>query len=282
MARYGIPYQGNKSKIAKDILTVLPEGKRLEDLFGGGFAISHCALQDFPDKWDTVLYNDINPTLEPFIRDAIAGKYNYSVFHPKWISREEFFAKKDEDAYIRTCWSFGNGGKNYLYGKDIEEYKRQAFEYIVNDIKPDWDFEYPILTGDDIEKRRLQFSGTMRKWGKRNDVTSVERLAQVQNLEGLTRAQNLEWMNADYHDYVYKDGDMVYCDIPYDTPTSKNCYGLSFDHKEFYRWAKEQPFPVYYSSYVNGDEPNLIWAKDIRSGFGMGSNLRVKEGLLVL
>lgn len=32
---YGVPYQGNKSRIADKIISVLPEGKRLVDLFGG-------------------------------------------------------------------------------------------------------------------------------------------------------------------------------------------------------------------------------------------------------
>lgn len=33
---YGVPYQGNKSRIADIILDILPSGKRLVDLFGGG------------------------------------------------------------------------------------------------------------------------------------------------------------------------------------------------------------------------------------------------------
>jgi site-specific DNA-methyltransferase (adenine-specific) len=33
---YGVPYQGNKSRIADKIINLLPEGKRLVDLFGGG------------------------------------------------------------------------------------------------------------------------------------------------------------------------------------------------------------------------------------------------------
>lgn len=33
---YGVPYQGNKSRIADRIISVLPAGKRLVDLFGGG------------------------------------------------------------------------------------------------------------------------------------------------------------------------------------------------------------------------------------------------------
>ena len=33
---YGVPYQGNKSRIADIIINILPKGKRLVDLFGGG------------------------------------------------------------------------------------------------------------------------------------------------------------------------------------------------------------------------------------------------------
>ena len=33
---YGVPYQGNKSRIADIIISILPAGERLVDLFGGG------------------------------------------------------------------------------------------------------------------------------------------------------------------------------------------------------------------------------------------------------
>ena len=35
---YGVPYQGNKSRIADIIISLLPAGKRLVDLFGGGWS----------------------------------------------------------------------------------------------------------------------------------------------------------------------------------------------------------------------------------------------------
>ena len=35
---YGVPYQGNKSRIADIIIYILPKGNRLVDLFGGGGA----------------------------------------------------------------------------------------------------------------------------------------------------------------------------------------------------------------------------------------------------
>lgn len=45
---YGVPYQGNKSRIADIILEVLPSGKRLVDLFGGGgvhYSLRHSQKQ---------------------------------------------------------------------------------------------------------------------------------------------------------------------------------------------------------------------------------------------
>ena len=41
--RYGIGYKGSKSRIAKEIIEILPSGDRFIDLFGGGGAMSHCA-----------------------------------------------------------------------------------------------------------------------------------------------------------------------------------------------------------------------------------------------
>ena len=41
--------------------------------------------------------------------------------HSEWVSREEFHAKKETDAYIALVWSFGNNGIDYIYGADIED-----------------------------------------------------------------------------------------------------------------------------------------------------------------
>lgn len=60
MAHYGIPYKGNKSKIAEEILEQLPSGKRLVDLFGGGFAITDCALRN-PLQMGKVLLQRFQP-----------------------------------------------------------------------------------------------------------------------------------------------------------------------------------------------------------------------------
>ena len=56
---YGFPYMGSKSKIADWVIDQLPSGKRLVDLFGGGGAITHCAVES--KKWQQVVYNELNP-----------------------------------------------------------------------------------------------------------------------------------------------------------------------------------------------------------------------------
>lgn len=126
MSKYGIPYKGNKSKIAENILTKLPSGHRLVDLFGGGFAITDCAMRKFPHKFERFYYNDINPLLPTLILDAISGKYSEPNFHPSWIGRENFNELHTTDGYVAFIWSFGNNGNDYLYGKDIEEQKTQG------------------------------------------------------------------------------------------------------------------------------------------------------------
>ena len=64
--RYGIGYKGSKSRIAKEIIDVLPSGERFIDLFGGGGAMSHCAA--LSGKYNKVIYSDINPSIYELCR----------------------------------------------------------------------------------------------------------------------------------------------------------------------------------------------------------------------
>lgn len=50
MSKYGIPYKGNKSKIAEEILTELPSGKRLVDLFGGASLLQTAPFESFRES----------------------------------------------------------------------------------------------------------------------------------------------------------------------------------------------------------------------------------------
>ncbi len=263
MAKYGIPFQGSKSSIADELIASLPSGNRFVDLFGGGFAMSECAL--LSRKWKKVLYNDINPLLIPLIRDAIDGKYNYENFTPEWISREDFFQRKESDGYIKWCWSFANDGNWYLYGRDIEETKHKLHDYIVFRTQVEG---LENIESTNISDRRLYVTKKFLpdSIGRLDNLTRLER---IQRLSGL-KTDNLQMTCMNYLDYEYQDGDVVYCDIPYQNGyenrigqkyrTEKN-YQTPFNHGEFYQWAISRPYPVYFSSYKLG---NVVWERNKR------------------
>ena len=251
MAKYGIPYQGSKSGIADSIITFLPKGKRFCDLFGGGFAITECAMKS--RKWESFLYNEINPLLVELIQKAISGEYSYDVFKPEWISREDFKRLKEKDGYVKWIWSFSNGCKNYLFSEQLEPLKRSIHNFVVFGIKDDFinrqfgDIDKYVV-GSDIYKRRMLLRRYMQMKAKSRKHKDIQQLEQ------------LEIKCGSYTDYEYRDGDIVYCDPPYEG-TAK--YSGGFDHKEFYEWVASRPYQVWFSSYQNISDKRfkMVWAK---------------------
>lgn len=125
--RYGLPYKGSKNSIAKWIVDELPKAETFVDLFCGGGAITHRAL--ISGKYQKFIMNDIDGRMPQLFIDCCRGKYTVEN-HTEWISRDDFFRLKDDDGYIALCWSFGNNGKDYLYSKEIEPFKK-AYHYAV-------------------------------------------------------------------------------------------------------------------------------------------------------
>ena len=144
MPTYGISYMGSKSKIVEDLLDAIPPEKNFYDLFGGGFAVSHCAL--LSGKYENVHYNEIKPDITKLIKDSIFGKYSYKHFLPPWVSRSDFYKNKDSCAYTRLIWSFGNKQRDYLFSKNIEPKKKSLHNAVV------------FGQFDDISKSLLEFS----------------------------------------------------------------------------------------------------------------------------
>ena len=125
MKNYGLPYKGSKNKLAERILDMLPRAEHLYDLFCGGCAISHCALDK--SRYNHVHVNDINAMMPQAFVTALQGGFENE---DRWISREEFFRLKDTDPYVAICFSFGNDLKTYCYGRDIEDTKK-ALHYAI-------------------------------------------------------------------------------------------------------------------------------------------------------
>ena len=135
--RYGIPYQGSKNSIAREIVRFLPAAGTLIDICAGGCAITHAALElceGIAPKWERIISNDVNPMPGKLFRDAIDGKYAHET---RWISREDFHRLKGSDPYAAYCWSFGNKARDYLYSEEVEPWKRAVhYERVLGDREP--------------------------------------------------------------------------------------------------------------------------------------------------
>jgi hypothetical protein len=115
LMRYGVPYKGSKNQIAEWVVDNLPKAEYFVDLFCGGCAVTHRAL--ISGKYQRFIINDIDGRMPKLFLDAVHGKYTVEN-HPEWVSREEFHKLKDSDAYVAMIWSFGNNGKDYIYGRN--------------------------------------------------------------------------------------------------------------------------------------------------------------------
>lgn len=117
--KYGAAYQGSKSKIADEIISLLPNKKYFIDAFSGGGALAHCALES--GKFEHIIANDLQ-TKEILEAHFLWTPEQHLEFQKRWIAKEEF--EQTNDLYIKTCWSFSNNRKAYIYSNACYEYKR--------------------------------------------------------------------------------------------------------------------------------------------------------------
>ena len=152
--KYGAAYQGSKSKIADDIISLLPARKYFIDAFSGGGALAHCALES--GKFEHIIANDLQ-TKDILEAHFLWTPEQHLEFQKKWVTKEEF--DQTDNLYIKTCWSFSNNRKAYIYSKTCYEYKRRLHNAICfRDYK---DFEdycgidlSEIDSYDDLNERR--------------------------------------------------------------------------------------------------------------------------------
>ena len=219
--KYGLPYKGSKNKLAPKIFELFPQKKNFYDLFCGGCAMTHYGM--LHNKFEKFIINDINPMCPTLFFDAVNGKFKNET---RWISREDFL--NSNEPYVKYCWSFGNNLRDYLYGEEIEPYKKACHYAIVFDdfslIKELCPEVYGVtkeaLNGiKNIKKRRLAFGPSVIKelkrlgdwdlvqnnplyksahWrsgkldGKNNDLQSLQSLESLESLERLERLERLE------------------------------------------------------------------------------------------
>lgn len=303
MAQYGIPYMGSKSTIAEWIVSKIPRAKHFYDLFGGGFSITHALIERRSKDFEMFHFNEIRPGICELIQDAIAGKYNYDGFKPNWISRDEFHALKEKDAFIKMCWSFGNNGRDYMFSPEIETYKKSMHQAVVfnqfDDLaKKVFGFS-EFKDGYSINQRRLFLRNKMEFYRttkipdflfpflsnsqkkELDKINNLKQLQQLQRLEPLERLERLQRLNdseklksqksqiifsqKSFEDIEIENDAIIYCDPPYKL-TQNYDKNKNFNYENFLNWAANHKTPILISEYQISDSRfKLFAAKQKRS-----------------
>ena len=219
----GLPYKGSKNTIAEDIVNRIPRGEKILDACCGGGAFLMAAAMSL--RWDKVVGNDLNPATIALLDAVLIHKGQIEYEHPPVCTRDDFANSLQriengdftiQDCVNKYCASFGNDGKTYLYGKQIEEYKLAAEQ---------------MLTADTLDQRRKFY----RKFHALINTDDSEDKERLQKLESMQRLQSLERLERlerlDIFDIDYKEFDVVYFDIPYN---GTNKYDFEFDYEKFY------------------------------------------------
>lgn len=244
---YGLPYMGSKNKIAEWVLSYLPKADNLYDLFCGGGAITHCAIEH--RKYKNYYLNDIKPEMTQGFVDCINGKYSNDT---RWISHEEFDKLKGKgDLIVDVCFSFGNNWrKGYAYSKEIEPMKR-ALHYAV--VFEDYDimmkeFGIDLSSVKEIKETYDRYLAAKKLIKGRFDLQSLESLQRIQDLESLQEnSSKIITSSTSYDQIEIKPNSVIYCDIPYRSTATYN--KQTFDYDKFYDWCLKQTEPLFISEY---------------------------------
>ena len=116
-----------------------------------------------------------------------------------------------------------------------------------------------------------QYFASLNPHGKIQDLFRLQPLERIERFNNMTALRSYYDNNQliitcdDYRNYHHKDGDIVYCDIPYEQTISKmNKFNKWFDYQKFYDWALAQPYDVYFSSYYDTkllEFADILWEK---------------------
>lgn len=130
---YGMPYKGSKNTIAQQVVAALPRCDRFLDACCGGGAITQCAAMS--GRFKHVVGNDRNAAVVDLLEAVLVTKGRLDFEHPRPCSRRDFAESLERirsgtytlwDVVNKLCSSFGNDGRTYLYGEDIEDFKLTA------------------------------------------------------------------------------------------------------------------------------------------------------------
>lgn len=287
MTSYGIPYQGSKSKIAPWVVEHLPSSDVLVDLFAGGCAITHCALESC--RFGSVVANDLTCGPEVFLA-AVNGEFDG---YDRVPTRAEFDAEKNDDDVLALLYSFGNNRHNYLWSPDNERVKVPATRMV---LAPSvWErkkayrqFIKALAESINLPNQSLEPQERISRLRNLQSMPGLDRLQGIERLGRLVRidgsdGSSLTVTKLDYREVEVPDGATVYADPPYRGTDCKAYRDAGkFDFDAFDEWLASVPFPVIVSEYTCPDGCVEIDSCKKRVTFDKNSNSKVAvEGLFV-
>ena len=283
---------GSKRNIANDLVNYIlehnPNTEYVYDLFGGGGSISFEFLQRSRVK--KVIYNELNTGVCELLKDVLENGVTEKYY--EWVSRETFHQyKNNNDWYgglIKTIWSFGNSQASYIFGKEIEDYKKNYHLVVVNNInklkemedfcidfvlkkygiKQDLKLTMPIKK--EYQERRLEIRQQLNAFEKKckinqkniaNAMNTLQRLQQLERLEQLQQLQLFERLEQLQQFERLQILNKNYLDVVIDTPIKNTIIYLDppYQNTKVYQenieydilndYIKKSPYKIYCSGY---------------------------------
>ena len=284
---YGLPYQGSKNLIARELLQQMPRRDYFVDLFAGGGAMWQAAAES--GKYSRYLVNEYNEQQCNFLRDCALGIYDEC---NEWVTRDEFMKHCSESAFLRCVWSFGNAGDSYFCADVMEDWERAMFyAYEFNDYRifKEIGFAGDTVYLEDIKRRtdyykrkyedykgvKIDFSN----WHRSNPHERLKRLrAFHKQCEWLDIVRKTDFSAKSYDEVEIPENALIYCDPPY---INTEGYGVDFDHSHFYDWGRAQKELVLISEYTMPDDFIPIWRKSKSITLCSGAAKKAEEKLFI-
>ena len=231
----GLPYQGSKKKISKQIVEIIKQNfgadKPIYDIFGGGGAITaECILNGLE-----VYYNDLDKDITNAFERVISQDREW--IKTLIVSRTEFAElkakeNKTTDDFLKLLInSFGNQKNYYLYSKEISDLKYNLAKEIIE--------KHDVFSGykqTETYKRAIEQPKQLEQLIRLSGLERLVQLEQLGQLERLERIDEVKATNKSYHDFSEVSGAILYLDPPYEGTTQYG-YINSFNSQEFYDWA---------------------------------------------
>ena len=226
----------------------------------------------FGNNLKTYMYN---PELEPYKRAL-----HHIIFWENYGPMEEL-CPQVVDIIKEYCKGKDRKGRRLATGYAVADHIKQkgSVEYwqsnpMFREVKVKWSPERRGLKGSELANNALKDISTKsilpstERLERLKSLESLERQERLQNIADMTERASLspqdmfiETSNISYTDYVYCDGDVVYCDPPYKNTID---YGIRFDSDAFWEWASTRSYPVYVSEYQAPEDFVSIWNKEKR------------------